>query len=90
MLETLQRRLLSTQTANGPNDKPKLIKEEPYPGHMLSAKGVRPMEAKVKTIVKIPAPTSVFGVRSFMGLATFYHQFVANFTNLAKPLNVDA
>ena len=39
----------------------------PYLGHMLSANGVQPMEAKVKTIVEMPAPVDVSGARSFMG-----------------------
>ena len=43
-----------------------------YLGHVLSVKGVSPMEAKVKTIVEMPAPVDVSGVRSFMGLASYY------------------
>ena len=34
--------------------------EVPYLGHLLSASGVRPMEAKVETIVEMPAPVDVF------------------------------
>ena len=59
----------------------------PCLGHMLSAKGVMPMEAKIKTIVEMQAPINVSGVRSFMGLAGYYRKFVANFSGLAKPLN---
>ena len=58
-----------------------------YLEHLLSASGVRPMEAKIKTIVEMPAPVDVSGVRSFMGLAGYYRKFVLNFSNLAKPLN---
>ena len=36
--------------------------EVPYLGHLLSASGVRPMEAKIKTIVEMPASVDVFGV----------------------------
>ena len=61
--------------------------EVPYLGHLLSASGVRPTEAKVKTIVEMPTPVDVSGVRSFMGLAGYYRKFVPNFSNLAKPLN---
>ena len=45
------------------------------------------MEAKVKTIVEMPALVDVFGVRTFMGLAGYYRKFVPNFSNLAKPSN---
>ena len=57
--------------------------EVPHLGHLQSASGVRPMEAKVKTIVEMQASVDVFGVRSFMGLAGYYRKFVPNFSNLA-------
>ena len=62
-------------------------REIPYLRHMLSASGVRPMDAKIKTIVEMTAPVDVSGVRSFMGLADYYRKFVPNISNLAKPLN---
>ena len=61
--------------------------EVPYLGHLLSASGVRPMEAKVKTIVGMPTPVDVSRVRSFMGLAGYYRKFVPYFSNLSEPLN---
>ena len=61
--------------------------EVSYLGHQLSATGVKPTEAKVKTIVEMPAPVDVFGVRSYMGLAGYYRKFVPNFSNFSKPLN---
>ena len=57
-------------------------REVPYLGHLLSASGVRPMEAKIKTIVEMPAPVSVSGVRSFMVLAGYYRKFVPNSATL--------
>ena len=57
--------------------------EVPYLGHLLSASGVTPMEAKIKPVVEMPSPVDVFGVRSFMGLAGYYRKFVPNFSNLA-------
>ena len=61
--------------------------EVPYLGHLLFASGVRPMDAKIKTIVEMPAPVDVSGVRSFMGLASYNRKFVPNLSNLAEPLN---
>ena len=61
--------------------------EVPYPGPLLSASGVQPMEAKVKTIVEMLAPVDVSGVRSFKELAGYYRKFVPSFNNLAKLLN---
>ena len=50
--------------------------EVPYLEHLLSASGVRPTEAKVKTIVQMPAPVDVSRVQSFMGQAGYYRKFV--------------
>ena len=61
--------------------------EVPYLGHLLSAKGVRPMKVKIKTIVDMPSPVHVTGVRSFLGLAGYFRKFVNNFSGLAKSLN---
>ena len=36
--------------------------EVPYLGHLILASGVKPMEAKVKTIVEMPALVNVSGV----------------------------
>ena len=45
------------------------------------------MEAKIKTIVEMPSPVDVSGVRFFTGLAGYYRKFVPNFSSLVKPLN---
>nr|GFB53537.1 RNA-directed DNA polymerase [Tanacetum cinerariifolium] len=41
---------------------------------------------KVEAITKWPRPTSVTEVRSFLGLASYYHIFVEGFSCLALPL----
>nr|GEW71680.1 hypothetical protein [Tanacetum cinerariifolium] len=42
--------------------------------------------AKVEAITKLPRPTSVTEVRSFLGLAGYYRRFVEGFSRLALPL----
>ena len=41
---------------------------------------------KVKAIAEWEAPTSVKGVRSFLGFANFYRRFIKDFSDLVRPL----
>jgi len=54
---------------------------------VVSSKGVQVDEEKVKSIQEWPTPKSVTEVRSFYGLASFYRQFVKDFSTLVAPLN---
>ncbi|XP_048228968.1 uncharacterized protein LOC125369801 [Ricinus communis] len=42
--------------------------------------------AKIETISKLPLPSSVKAVRSFLGHAGFYRRFITNFSEIARPL----
>ena len=55
-------------------------------GHIISKKGIEVDKAKVDVIVKLPSPTTVKGVRQFLGHAGFYNRFIKDFSKLAKPL----
>nr|CAN76511.1 hypothetical protein VITISV_022253 [Vitis vinifera] len=54
--------------------------------HIISEKGIEVDKAKVELIVKLPSPTTVKGVRQFLGHAGFYRRFIKGFSSLSKPL----
>ena len=43
--------------------------------------------AKLKTILDWSAPTSVKGVRSFLGFGNFYRHFISHYSDLVRPLH---
>ncbi|RVX14638.1 Retrovirus-related Pol polyprotein from transposon 297 [Vitis vinifera] len=45
-------------------------------GHIISEKGIEVDKAKVELIVKLSSPTTVKGVRQFLGHAGFYRRFI--------------
>ncbi|RVW98217.1 Retrovirus-related Pol polyprotein from transposon 17.6 [Vitis vinifera] len=55
-------------------------------GHIISERGIEVDKAKVELIAKLPSPTTVKGVRQFLGHAGFYRRFIKGFSSLSKPL----
>ncbi|KAL6317907.1 hypothetical protein AAG906_030814 [Vitis piasezkii] len=55
-------------------------------GHIILKQGIEVDKAKVELIVKLPLPTTVKGVRQFLGHAGFYKRFIKDFSKLARPL----
>ena len=56
-------------------------------GHQIFARGIEVNKAKIEAIEKLPPPSSVKGIRSFLGHAGFYRQFIKDFSWIAKPLS---
>ncbi|KAL4355222.1 hypothetical protein GQ457_06G015290 [Hibiscus cannabinus] len=55
-------------------------------GHKISSKGMEVDKAKIEVISKLPPPTTVKGIRSFLGHAGFYRRFIEEFSKITKPL----
>ena len=64
-----------------------MVQEGIVLGHRISARGIEVDKAKIEAIEKLPPPSSVKGIRSFLGHAGFYRWFIKDFSHIAKPLS---
>ena len=52
-------------------------------GHILLAKGISTNLEKVKRVKTWPVPKNIKEVQSFLGLASYYRQFISKFAKKA-------
>ncbi|GJW18109.1 reverse transcriptase domain-containing protein, partial [Tanacetum coccineum] len=64
-----------------------MVKEGIVLGHKISKKGIEVDKAKIDVIAKLPHPTTVKGIRSFLRHASFYHRFIKDFSKISRPIS---
>ncbi|GJY27351.1 DNA-directed DNA polymerase [Tanacetum coccineum] len=55
-------------------------------GHKVSGSGIKVDKAKIEAISKLPYPTNVKAIRSFLGHVGFYRRFIKDFSQVARPM----
>ncbi|GJU77210.1 reverse transcriptase domain-containing protein [Tanacetum coccineum] len=63
-----------------------IVKEGIMLGHKVFGAGLEVDKAKIDVISKLPPPTNIKGVRSFLRHDGFYQRFIKDFSKITRPI----
>nr|GEX88505.1 reverse transcriptase domain-containing protein [Tanacetum cinerariifolium] len=63
-----------------------MVKKGIVLSHKISKQRIEVDKSKVDVIIKLPHPTTVKGIRSFLGHVSFYRCFIKDFSKIARPM----
>ncbi|GJU89912.1 reverse transcriptase domain-containing protein [Tanacetum coccineum] len=63
-----------------------MVREGIVLGHKISKVRIEVDKVKVDVITKLPYPTNIKGIQSFLGHAGFYRRFIKDFSKIARPM----
>nr|GEU60708.1 reverse transcriptase domain-containing protein [Tanacetum cinerariifolium] len=87
VVENKDNELILTRLVTGWREKSHfMVKEGIVLGHKISKQRIEIGKAKVDVITKLPHPTTVKGIRSFLGHAGFYRRLIKDFSKIARPM----
>nr|GEY58331.1 reverse transcriptase domain-containing protein [Tanacetum cinerariifolium] len=85
-LEKMLKRCEDTKLALNWEKSHFMVKEGIVLGHNISKNGIEVDKAKIEVISKLPHPTTIKGIRSFLGHAGFYRRFIKDLSKISRPM----
>ncbi|GJZ78115.1 putative reverse transcriptase domain-containing protein [Tanacetum coccineum] len=64
------------------------LREVQFLGHVINSNGIHVDPSKIEAVKNWKALRTPTEVRSFLGLARYYHRFIENFSKIAKSLTI--
>nr|GFB11186.1 reverse transcriptase domain-containing protein [Tanacetum cinerariifolium] len=85
-LENMLKRCEDTKLALNWEKSQFMVEDGILLGHKISKKGIEVDKMKFEVISKLPHPTTVKGICSFLGHAGFYGRFIKDFSKISRPM----